>query len=409
MSAEIPAMNRSFRHTALAAALALLTLSTQSWGDPPAKKFLTPDGTRPTGLFAPGVMVGKTVYIAGKGDYKPQEEIQGKVRNCLNEVRKSLQAAGMDLANVVHSFCYIEDRTYAPEFDKAYAELFPKNPPARTLVCVPNVPGDSRIEITCIAYADPSEVRPIGKPSPDGTSTPGIIAGDMAYFSGMDDRRKDGSHPESFRDRMKQAMKNTESALKDAGLGFGHAVMMHVFIDDPKNYGAAMKVYGTFFKKGSEPALAVVPVDWIPGDSRVLVTCWAVRDLTARKVVRTDDPSGIFTLTHASPAVWAGDTLYLSAFEGSAKSVSATPDDVGAQVRLMAERDRTVLGAAGLGFEHIVSGHVYLKTIDDYTPMNNVYKEYYSAGPGVRTCLMPMSNAPGPVKVRASFIAARTK
>lgn len=400
-------MNHLSRIFAVTAAFALLA-ATLSWGEPPEKKFLTPDGKRPSGLFAPGVMVGKTVYVAGKGDYKPQEEIQGKVRNCLNEVRKSLQVAGLDLANVVHSFCYIEDRSYAPEFDRVYAELFPNAPHARTLVGVPNVPGDSRIEITCIAYADPSEVKVVGKPGAGGASTAGILAGDMAYFSGMDDRTKDGAHPDSFKDRMKQTMKNTESALKAAGLGFGNAVMMHVFLDDPENYDAAMKVYGGFFKKGSEPALAVIPVDWIPSDSRVLVTCWAVRDMKKKKVVLTGDISSAIIPKNASPAVWAGDTLYLSALEGI--TTGNMTGDVGGQVRLMAANHKKVLDAAGLGNSDIVSGHVYLKTIDDYAPMNNVYKEFYSAGPGVRTCLMPSSKGiGGPAMVRASFIAAKTK
>ena len=194
-------MNRFSRILAVTAVFALLA-ATFSWGESPEKRFLTPDGKRPAGLFAAGVMVGRTVYVAGKGDYKPQEEIQGKVRNCLNEVKKSLQVAGLDLPNVVHSFCYIEDKSYAPEFDRVYAELFPNAPHARTLVNVPNVPGDSRIEITCIAYADPSEVKVVGKPGADGVSATGVLAGDMAYFSGMDDRTGD-SHPDSFRDRIR--------------------------------------------------------------------------------------------------------------------------------------------------------------------------------------------------------------
>ena len=55
----------------------------------------------------------------------------------------------------------------------------------------------------------------------------------------------------------------------------------------------------------------------------------------------------------------------------------------------MAKNHLDVLQAAGLGYSDIVSGHVYLKDINDYAPMNKVYKEFFSAGPGVRTCLMP--------------------
>ena len=378
----------------------------------PVKKFLTPDGKRPAGLFAAGVMVENTVYVAGKGDYKPDEEIAGKVRNCLNEVRKTLQTAGLDLNSVVHSFCYLEDPNYYPEFNKVYAEFFPKNPPARTTLGVPQVPGDSRIEITCIAYADPKGVKPVGTPPEGFPFTPGIIAGDMLYISGKGDQLPGGGHPAAFEDQVRQAMRNVQVTLKEAGLDFRHAVMMHLFLDSYENYAVAAKVYSEFFKRGDEPALACVFVDWIPGGSHVELTCWAATNLKNRKAVRPPDMKSIpgESALAASPAVWAGNTLYISSLSGFDTSTGAVPANLEQQVRGMARNHQDVLSAAGLGYADIVSGHVYLKDINDYAPMNNVYKEFFSAGPGVRTCLMPNSGyEKNDVKVRASFIAAKTK
>jgi 2-iminobutanoate/2-iminopropanoate deaminase len=357
-------------------------------------------------------MVDKTVYIAGKGDYKPAEEIAGKTRNCLNEVRKSLQVIGLDLNNVVHSFCYLEDPAYYPEFNKVYGEFFPANPPARTTVGTPNVPGDSRIEITCIAYADPGGVKPVGTPPAGFPFTPGIRAGNMLYISGKGDHLPGGGHPETFEEQVRQCMRNIQSVLKEAGLDFRHAVMMHVFLDRFENYAAAAKVYKEFFRPGQEPAIAPVLVDWIPGDSHVEITCWATTDLKGRKAVRPKGMSSIpgETAFPASPAVWAGNTLYLSSLSGFDSASGAVPADLEQQVRGMAKNHLDVLQAAGLGYADIVSGHVYLKDINDYAPMNKVYGEYYSAGPGVRTCLMPNGGLePGAVLVRASFIAARAK
>jgi 2-iminobutanoate/2-iminopropanoate deaminase len=76
----------------------------------------------------------------------------------------------------------------------------------------------------------------------------------------------------------------------------------------------------------------------------------------------------------------------------------------------MAHNHIAVLDAAGLKLDDIVSGCVYLRDMDDYQPMNAIYREYFSRGPGVRTCLMPNSgNEKQNVLVRASFIAARTR
>src|SRR3982751_6062450 len=106
---------------------------------PPARKFITGDGKPPSGLFAPGVMVGKTLYIAGKGDYRPNAPFPEKVENCLNEIRKTLRMAGLDMKHVVKSFVYLEDHDQFAEFNTHYAKFFPDNPPARTTLGVPQV------------------------------------------------------------------------------------------------------------------------------------------------------------------------------------------------------------------------------------------------------------------------------
>ncbi len=378
----------------------------------PAKKFLTANGARPTGLFAPGVAVGNTVYIAGKGDYSPKEEFPQKVRNCLGEVEKTLKVAGLSLSNVVASQCYLEDSSNYSRFNEVYGEFFPNRPPARTTLGVPNVPGDSRVEITVVAYADPAGVKQIGTTKPGFPYSPGILAGDTLYVSGKGDQLPDGSHPPTVEEQVRQTMRNVEAVLKEAGLDFRHVVFSNVYLDNYDNYGALNKVYSEFFEHGNEPARSTVFVDWIPGGSHFEITCIATTDLAGRKVVR---PASMKygaderALT-ASPAVWAGDTLYMSGLYGVNPSDGRLGEDLDKQVRLMAQGDIDLLSAAGLKLEDIVSGHVYLRTIDDYQPFNDVYKEFFSKGPGVRTCLMPSSGIEkNEIKVRASFIAARTR
>jgi len=382
-------------------------------GQIPEKKFMTKDGTRPTGLFAPGIIVGKTVYIAGRGDYKPNEELPNKVRNCLGEIRKTLQVSGLDFKNVVHNFCYLEDRTWYEEFNKVYAEFFPTNPPARTTLGVPHVPGESRLEITTIAYADTKGIKPVGTPPGGFPFTPGMIAGDTLYISGKGSQLPEGGHPATFEEQVRQTMKNVGATLKQAGLDYKNLVMIHLFLDKYENWAVANKVYSEFFEYGNEPARATIFVDWIPGGSHVEITAWAATNLKNRKVVRPAEmkygPKE--KAMTASPAVWNGNTLYLSAQYGYDPATGVLPaTDLEQQVRNIAQTQLAVLKAAGLDFKDIISGHVYLKDINDYAPMNNVYKEFFSAGPAVRTCLMPNTEVEkGDVRVRASFIAAKTK
>ena len=356
--------------------------------------------------------VGKTLYISGKGDYRPNAEFPEKVENCLNEIRKTLNSAGLDMKHVVKSFVYLEDRDKYADLNKSYAKFFPEDPPARTTLGVAQVPGPSRLEITCIATTDLAEKKRIGDPPAGFPFSPGILAGDTLYVSGKGDQLPGGGHPAIFEDQVRQAMKNVKTTLEQAGLDFRHVVMSHVFLDKYENLEAANKVYQEFFEDGSEPACATVFVDWIPGGSHVEITCIATTDLASRKVVR---PAGWKDenwegAVAGSPAVWAGNTLYVSALSGSRSTGGLAAGDLGEQVHQMARNHTAVLDAAGLALEDIASGCVYLRDMKDYDPMNRIYRPYFSRAHAVRTCLMPNSaSEKNDILVRASFIAARKR
>jgi 2-iminobutanoate/2-iminopropanoate deaminase len=183
-------------------------------------------------------------------------------------------------------------------------------------------------------------------------------------------------------------------------------------LDKQENLEVANKVYKEFFKAGDEPACATVFVDWIPGGSHVEVTCIATTALDSRKVVcparmKTGEITASVT---GSPGVWAGNTLYLSGLPGFKPQERVLADGLKEQVHQMARNHVDILETAGLKLDDIVSGHVYLRDIKDYQALNGIYREYFSRGPGVRTCLMPTSrNESKDVQVRASFIAARTR
>jgi 2-iminobutanoate/2-iminopropanoate deaminase len=396
---------------AVCIALGLAGLA-EAQDQPAAKKAGAQEGKGARSLFAAGAKVGKTLYISGKGDYRPNAEFPEKVENCLGEIRKTLQSAGLDMRHVVKSFVYLEDSGKYPQLNETYAKFFPEDPPARTTLGVSQVPGESRLEITCIAYTDLAEKRRIGATPAGLPFSPGILAGDTLYVSGKGDQLPGGGHPASFEEQVRQSMKNVEATLKQAGLDFRHVVMSHVFLDKYENVEVANKVYREFFQDGNEPACATVFVDWIPGGSHVEVTCIATTDLSGRKVVR---PAGLKDVSiegavAASPAVWAGNTLYISALDGSRPRGGVTAGDLGEQVHQMARNHVAVLEAAGLTLEDIASGCVYLRDMKDYQPMNAIYRPYFSRGTAVRTCLMPNSSyEKNNILVRASFVAARRR
>ena len=351
-------------------------------------------------------MVGKTLYVAGKGDYRPNAEFPEKVRNCLEEIRKTLQTAGLDMRHVVKSFVYLEDPDKYAEMNKYYGEFFQDSPPARTTLGIAQLPGESASRSRASRIVISGSGRRSGRPAPGFPYSPGVLAGDTLYVSGKGDQLAAGGHPSTFEEQVRQAMKNVETTLKEAGLDFRHVVMSHVFLDKYENLDVANRVYNEFFEDGNEPACATVFVNWIPGGSHVEVTCVATTDLPSRKVVR---PSGVRYGTidgsvTASPAVWAGNTLYLSGLPGLNLADRVVPANLADQVHQMARNHSAILDAEGLTLDDIVSGHVYLQDMKDYQDMNAIYRQYYSKGPGVRTCLMPSAGIDKTARPRASLI-----
>jgi 2-iminobutanoate/2-iminopropanoate deaminase len=356
-----------------------------------------------------GQKVGKNLFLSGTGDYKPDETVEGKVKNCLTLIKGNLEKQGLSLNNVVYSFCYLEGSISYPEFNKYYAEFFPTNPPARTTFAVANDPGPSQIEITVIAHTESSEIKPVGTPPAGFPFTPAFLAGDMYYISGKGDQLPQGGHPATFEEQVRQCMKNVETALKDAGLGFQNAVMMHVILDKYENFEVANKVYSSYFKPGDEPACATIYAQWIPGDSHVEVACWATTDLNKRKVIRT--ASSKFGAAegnvNASAAVQVGNMVYTSSLSGFDPKTGAFDDSLAPQIRQMFVNQLDALSQVGMGYNDIVSGTVYLRNVDDYSGLNAVYnKEFFTGGRRVRTCLQPNAETEkNGVKVRANFIA----
>src|SRR5207244_10779735 len=104
---------------------------------------------------------------------------------------------------------------------------------------VSQVPGESRLEITCIAYADPSEKKRVGDPPAGLPFSPGILAGDTLYLSGKGDHLPNGSHPATFEEQVRQTLRNVQTTLKQAGLDFRHVVMSHVLLVNAGNLEVA--------------------------------------------------------------------------------------------------------------------------------------------------------------------------
>jgi 2-iminobutanoate/2-iminopropanoate deaminase len=74
----------------------------------------------------------------------------------LEQIKEILAAAGGSLRDLVKVTIYLVDMRDFEAVNKAYAEFFDLEPPARACVEVKALPKGSRIEIEAIAYLRPN-------------------------------------------------------------------------------------------------------------------------------------------------------------------------------------------------------------------------------------------------------------
>lgn len=105
-------------------------------------------------LFSGAVRHGNTLYIAGKGAHF-DGDIKAHTDHVLNEVQKELERNGSSMEQVLKVNVYLADLADYHKMNEVYRGRFGENPPVRTTVATyGGVPGNSLVEIDCIAAVD---------------------------------------------------------------------------------------------------------------------------------------------------------------------------------------------------------------------------------------------------------------
>ena len=109
-------------------------------------------------VFSSAIQYGNLLFVSGAGAHDPvthkvvQGSFQDQVRQCLKNIGTVLESAGSSPEKVLKCTVFLTDITKWGEMNVVYHEFFHTDPPARSTIAVPALPGDSPVEIECIAY-----------------------------------------------------------------------------------------------------------------------------------------------------------------------------------------------------------------------------------------------------------------
>ena len=223
------------------------------------RKSIVPAGSPSNSPATPGVMAGDRLYLSGSfgadvtsGNVPADPAAQ--VQLALDNMKRTLMAAGLDFRHVVFVNPYLTDNA-SDQMNAIYAKQFEfGNTPARATIRVASLPGGNTIEFTGVAVADLSKrvaVRPKNM-RPSATASPCVFAGDTYFCSakgpftpGPD--KVQGIYATTVEAQVRQSMRNLLDGLEEAGLTFANVVATNVYLDDIEDFPRMNRVYAQYF------------------------------------------------------------------------------------------------------------------------------------------------------------------
>lgn len=109
------------------------------------------------GPYSQAIAAGNTVYVSGQIPIDPAtgafagNDITTQTRQSLTNLRNILQAAGMDMSNVVKTTVLLADMGDFAAMNAVYAEFFTQPYPARAAFQAACLPRNALVEIECVA------------------------------------------------------------------------------------------------------------------------------------------------------------------------------------------------------------------------------------------------------------------
>jgi len=125
----------------------------------------------------------------------------------------------------------------------------------------------------------------------------------------------------------------------------------------------------------------------------------------ANKIIKSNNapaPIGPY-----SQAVLAGNTLYCSGQVGIDPATGKLNDpDLETETTQVMENLKAILIEAGLEFKDVVKTSIFLKDMNDFTEVNQIYGRYFIEAPPARETVQ-VAGLPLDVNVEISLIAVR--
>ena len=116
------------------------------------------DAAAPVASYSQAVTAGDLVFVSGQIPLDPKSgglishSIEAATEQSLRNVQRILEAAGLDLRNVVKASVFLINTEDYAGMDATYKSIMSEPFPAREAIFVAGLPKNARVEISVIAH-----------------------------------------------------------------------------------------------------------------------------------------------------------------------------------------------------------------------------------------------------------------
>src|SRR5690242_6235623 len=97
-------------------------------------------GIKPIGPYSSGILTQDFLYVSGQGAKNADGQIapdqEGQLRQCFENVKAVVEAAGLTMEHVVYAQVYLTEGAGEDTLNRVWARYFPHSPPARATLGV---------------------------------------------------------------------------------------------------------------------------------------------------------------------------------------------------------------------------------------------------------------------------------
>lgn len=110
----------------------------------------------PAAYISDATIHHSTAYIAGRMSIDPETNelkpgtMKEEAALTLDNLLQVVKGLGAELEDILFVNAYITDTKEYPEFNQVYIDFFGENPPARATLCVKELFGGLKVEVTAI-------------------------------------------------------------------------------------------------------------------------------------------------------------------------------------------------------------------------------------------------------------------